>query len=82
MAGKVTDGTFRSNEERTNPDTLDRDHAILIVNRLDDVFAAKRPDPKHSDKPKCRRISSYSSTSRLFPAKPSPDIDGTERAIR
>jgi uncharacterized protein YecT (DUF1311 family) len=82
LAGKVTGGSFRSNEERTNPDTLERDHAMLIVNRLDEVFAAKRPDPEQSDKPKCKRVSSDSSTARLFPAKPSPDIDSTDGSIR
>jgi uncharacterized protein YecT (DUF1311 family) len=82
IAGKVLGGSFRSDEERTNPDTLERDHAMLIVNRLDDAFAEKRPDPKQSDKPKCRRISSYSSTARLFPAKPSPDIDSADQGIR
>jgi hypothetical protein len=33
---------FRSDDGGKNPDTLERDHATLIVNRLDDVFAKKR----------------------------------------
>jgi uncharacterized protein YecT (DUF1311 family) len=82
IAGKVVSGVFRSDDERKNPDTLERDHAALIVNRLDEVFAKKRfrsdgrPDP-NADEPKCERISS--STARLFPARPSPDIDNAIR---
>ena len=75
MEGKLVNGVFRSNAQRTNPDTLERDHTLLIVNRLDDVFAAKRQDPVGSDEPKCSRRYSNSSTARLFPAKASPDID-------
>ena len=55
-------------------------YAMLIVNRLDDVFAKKRwnKDGTENDKAdaaKCRRNLSISSTARLFPARPSPDID-------
>jgi hypothetical protein len=78
MEGKLVNGVFRSNVQRTNPDTLERDHTLLIVNRLDDVFAAKRKDPVGSDEPKCSRHYSNSSTVRLFPAKASPDIDNFE----
>ncbi|MGY4572778.1 hypothetical protein [Bradyrhizobium sp. USDA 3256] len=42
MTGKIVGGTFRSDEQRKNPDTLERDHAMLIVNRQDDLFATKR----------------------------------------
>ena len=40
MKGKVAGGRFTSEEKRKNPDTLERDHGSLIVNRLDDVLAA------------------------------------------
>jgi uncharacterized protein YecT (DUF1311 family) len=82
IAGRAVGGVFRSDEARTNPDTLERDHAMLIVNRLDDVFAKKREDPTDSDEPKCRRSNGNSSTARLFPAKPSPDINDFGQSIR
>jgi uncharacterized protein YecT (DUF1311 family) len=76
----IVNGVFRSDEKRKNPDTLERDHASLIVNRLDDAFAKKRfrPDGYASDsadEPKCKRSAAISSTARLFPVRPSPDID-------
>jgi len=74
IEGKVVGGVFRSDEQRKNPDTLERDHSMLIVNRQDDVFAKQRHDPTDSDEPKCKRSYANSSTARLFPAKPSPDI--------
>ena len=80
MEGKMVGGVFRSDDQRRNPDTLERDHAILIVNRFDDVFAKKRwkqdgtADDK-ADEAKCRRNLQISSTARLFPARPSADID-------
>ncbi|HEX9468957.1 MAG TPA: lysozyme inhibitor LprI family protein [Bradyrhizobium sp.] len=82
IEGKVINGVFRSDEKGKNPDTLERDHATLIVNRQDDVFASKRfrsngmSDP-NAEEPKCKRI--LSSTARLFPARPSPDIDNSIR---
>jgi uncharacterized protein YecT (DUF1311 family) len=82
MEGKVVHGVFRSDEKRKNPDTLERDHASLIVNRLDDVFAKKRYDSDDSDEPKCKRNPSNSSTARLFPVRPSPDIDKLGGSIR
>jgi hypothetical protein len=85
MTGKVTGGVFRSDEPRKNPDTLERDHATLIVNRLDDVFAKKREgkgDDTGGDEPKCKRNITISSTARLFPARPSPDIDNLPGSIR
>jgi len=83
MSGKMVGGTFRADERRTNPDTLERDHATLIVNRLDDVLAKKRGGPDGADEPKCKRNYSFSSTSRLFPARPSADIDNLgEGSIR
>jgi uncharacterized protein YecT (DUF1311 family) len=87
MTGKVVSGAFRADERRKNPDTLERDHATLIVNRLDDAFAKKRwkkdgTADETADEAKCKRNSSNSSTARLFPARPSPDIDNFGGSIR
>jgi hypothetical protein len=87
MNGKLVRGAFRSDENRKNPDTLERDHATLIVNRLDDVFSRKRwkkdgTEDETADEPKCKRNVSNSSTARLFPARPSPDIDNMGGSIR
>ncbi|MBR0752436.1 DUF1311 domain-containing protein [Bradyrhizobium jicamae] len=88
MSGKMVGGVFRSDEDRKNPDTLERDHAMLIVNRQDDVFAKKRTskkdftENKDADEQKCKRRLDISSTARLFPAKPSPDIDNFKGSIR
>lgn len=86
MTGKIVAGVFRSDERRKNPDTLERDHAMLIVNRQDDVFAKKRTGKDgaedSADEAKCRRRLDISSTARLFPARPSPDIDKFKGAIR
>lgn len=84
MSGKVAGGVFRSNDKRKNPDTLERDHAMLIVNRLDDVFAQKRTrsDVEGGDEQKCKRRLDNSSTARLFPARPSPDIKNFGHSIR
>jgi uncharacterized protein YecT (DUF1311 family) len=75
MSGKVRGGTFRADDGGKNPDTLERDHATLIVNRRDDAFAKARKSPDGVDEMKCRRSMEASSTARLFPAKPSSDID-------
>ncbi|QWG14266.1 DUF1311 domain-containing protein [Bradyrhizobium sediminis] len=86
MTGKIVNGAFRSGSGRKNPDknpdTLERDHASLIVNRLDDVFARKRDGSDEADEPKCKRNYTNSSTARLFPARPSPDIDNLGGSIR
>ena len=82
MKGKIVDGIFRSDEQRKNPDTLERDQAMLIVNRLDDDFAKKRTGKANDDEEKCRRRLDNSSTARLFPARPSPDIDNLPGSIR
>ncbi|MCA1397156.1 lysozyme inhibitor LprI family protein [Bradyrhizobium sp. BRP56] len=88
MTGKIVGGTFRSDEQRKNPDTLERDHAMLIVNRQDDLFAKKRysnkdgTENKDADEAKCKRRLDNSSTARLFPARPSPDIDNFKGSIR
>jgi len=84
IKGKVTGGVFRSEEERVNPDTLERDHASLSVNRLDDVFAKRRQSEsgEGGDGSKCRRNFTISSTARLFPVRPSTDIDNIGGDIR
>ncbi len=78
MTGKVVGGAFRSDDKGTNPDTLERDRATLIVNRKDDYFAERRGEASRSgeaDEAKCKRLLSASSTARLFPARASPDIN-------
>lgn len=88
MTGKIANGTFRSDEQRKNPDTLERDHAMLIVNRLDDVFATKRYSNKDgseneaADEAKCKRRLDISSAARLFPVRSSPDVDIVRVSIR
>jgi Lysozyme inhibitor LprI len=77
MDGRIEGGKFRSGQGGTNPDTLERDHAMLIVNRLDDAFAKKRHGDGAEDEMKCRRSIHASSTVRLFPARYSVDIDKT-----
>lgn len=85
MTGKLVKGTFRSDETRKNPDTLERDHATLVVNRLDDAFAGKRwnkdgTEDAGADVAKCRRNLSNSSTARLFP--PARHLTSTISAAR
>lgn len=78
IEGKVVNGMFRSDDKGKNPDTLERDHASLIVNRRDDYFAGQRTQSYNkgdADEPKCRRLLSNSSTARLFPARSSADIN-------
>ncbi len=82
ISGKVVNGVFRSAGGRKNPDTLERDHASLIVNRQDDILAKKRDGSDDTDPAKCRRNITISSTARLFPARPSPDIDNPGGSIR
>lgn len=88
MKGSLKDGAFRSAEPRQNPDTLERDGATLVVNRQDAAFAEKREYDERTttpgdDAPKCRRNYHVSSTSRLFPVRPSVHIDSLgEDAIR
>ncbi|MBR1151050.1 lysozyme inhibitor LprI family protein [Bradyrhizobium sp. JYMT SZCCT0428] len=88
ISGRLVDGgAFRSSDGRKNPDTLERDHATLVVNRQDDAFAKKRwkkdgTEDDNADEPKCRRNLANSSTARLFPAHPSPDIDNMNSSIR
>jgi len=80
IAGTTKGYAFKSDHERTNPDTLERDHGSLVVNRFDDVFAKRRYKAdgtpiNSSDEPKCKRNGTISSTARLFPVRPSPDIE-------
>lgn len=82
MSGKLVKGAFRSDEARKNPDTLERDHAMLIVNRMDDAFAKNRHGADGEDEMKCKRSFQASSTARLFPAKPSADINDFGGSIR
>ena len=82
MSGKMVGGAFRSDDKGKNPDTLERDHALLIVNRLDDAFAKKRSGEAGIDEMKCKRSISASSTARLFPARASPDINDFGGSIR
>ena len=74
MSGDLVGGVFHSAGKGKNPDTLERDHATLIINRQDDAFAAKRKPGADEDEWKCKRVPSSSSTARLFPARASPDI--------
>jgi hypothetical protein len=46
------------------------------------VFAKKRDGSDEADEPKCKRNYTNSSTARLFPARPSPDIDNLGGSIR
>jgi uncharacterized protein YecT (DUF1311 family) len=80
--GKVVNGVFRADDQGINPDTLERDHATLLVNRHDDVFAKKRTQNVNVDEAKCKRTPSASSTARLFPARPSSDISDFGNSIR
>ncbi len=81
MDGRIEGGTFHASQggknADKNPDTLERDHAMLIVNRLDDAFAKKRRGDGAEDEMKCRRSIQASSTVRLFPVRYSVDIDKT-----
>ncbi len=84
MTGVVTGGVFRSDQPRPNPDTLEREHASLLVNRADDEWAktrGRRYGSAKEDEQKCTRRLDNSSTARLFPVRPSPDID-TKESIR
>ena len=82
MQGKLVGGMFRSDEHRKNPDTLERDHATLIVNRLDDAFAKKRHGADADDEMKCKRRSPGLLDRAAVPGPPSPDIDDFGDSIR
>ncbi len=75
FSGTVDAAGFHADDKSENPDTLERDHATLIVNRADDAWAKRRDqDDPTAGEAKCRRLRSYSSTARLFPVRTSPDI--------
>jgi uncharacterized protein YecT (DUF1311 family) len=80
--GKLVGGVFRADDQGINPDTLERDHAMLMVNRQDDAFAKKRTQNVNVDEAKCKRTQSASSSARLFPARASPDINDFGNSIR
>lgn len=87
MEGVVEGAAFVSGVKQPNSDTLEREGASLVVNRKDDAFASQRGAASGSNQaeagePKCKRNSAISSTVRLFPARPSPDIDSTPGEIR
>ncbi len=76
----VTGGVFRSDQPRPNPDTREREHA----SRANDEWAKTRGERYGSakeDEQKCTRRLDNSSRARLFPVRPSPDID-TKESIR
>ena len=87
IEGTVEGAGFRASKAGKNPDTLERDHATLVVNRADDRLAERRSlddgtsDPEAGEQ-KCRRNVTISSTARLFPVRPSPDIDANSGSIR
>jgi hypothetical protein len=84
ISGRVTANGFRVDGASLNPDTLEREHATLIVNRADDEWAktrSKRQNTAREDEQKCKRRLDVSSTARLFPVRRSPDIK-TEFSIR
>jgi len=91
MSGKLVNGRFVTDKPGVNPDTLERDGASLIVNGKDVEFIKKRPALLEAGKLagadddqiyKCRRNVEQGSTARLFPVRPSPDIDNTGGSIR
>lgn len=80
--GKAAGNVFKPDDTSKNPDSIERDHASLIVNRTDDedVKHRFRPDGTATiDEGKCKRSLSISSTARLFPVKPSADSDTVPR---
>jgi uncharacterized protein YecT (DUF1311 family) len=83
FSGKADGDVFHPKDKSKNPDMLERDHASLIVNRADDEWAKRRDNPatRDAEEGKCKRNVTISSTARLFPVKPSPDLDGI-RGIR
>lgn len=71
--GRAVGDTFKPDDTSSNPDSMVRDHATLIVNPTDDEAAKHRFDKagnlvKDAEQ-KCRRRFDISSTARLFPVK-------------
>jgi hypothetical protein len=74
MTGRDKQGMLTVEGGEPNPDTLERDHGTLIVNRKDDVLAPHRDSNPEAGEAKCNRNQTVSSTARLFPVRPSPDL--------
>lgn len=79
FSGKADGDVFRPKDTSKNPDSIERDHASLIVNRTDDAAAKRRFKPdgtldSEADEAKCKRRLDISSTARLFPVRPSHDV--------
>jgi uncharacterized protein YecT (DUF1311 family) len=77
FSGRTDGDVFHPDDKSSNPDTMERDHATLVVNRTDDEWAKRRVEPNGKLRPdagdgKCKRSRSISSTARLFPVRPSP----------
>lgn len=47
--GTVDGDVFHPDDKSKNPDTMERDHGTLIVNRTDDVWAKRRPNSDSID---------------------------------
>jgi uncharacterized protein YecT (DUF1311 family) len=79
ITGTASGQSFKPSQPGPNADTLEREHATLVVNRADDRLAPRRSmddgttDPDAGEA-KCRRNITISSTARLFPVRASPDI--------
>lgn len=76
--GTADSDVFHPDDKSKNPDTMERDHGTLIVNRTDDEWAKRRVNSDGKLDPdagegKCKRSQSISSTARLFPVRPLPD---------
>ena len=75
--GSADGDVLRPDDKSKNPDTMERDHGSLIVNRADDEWAKRRvnsDDKLHAEagEGKCKRSQAVSSTARLFPVRRSP----------
>lgn len=82
--GTADGDVFHPDDKSKNPDTMERDHGTLIVNRADDEWAKRRlnsdskPDTDAGEG-KCKRSQSISSTARVFPVRPSSGHGATAR---
>ena len=71
--GEADGNTFHPDDKSKNPDTMERDHGSLIVNRPDDESAKERDKlDTGAVEGKCKRSPLISSTARLFPVRRSP----------
>jgi uncharacterized protein YecT (DUF1311 family) len=76
--GSANGNAFIPADTGKNPDTIERDHGSLIVNRADDDWVRRRERPdgtldREAGEGKCKRGQLISSTARLFPVRPAPD---------